>query len=166
MKMSAVDHLARVLDVFGNPSFDVFLFAKPLDPAVKTELAAQPSLTFGQIAAKTGQTPLLNLQFFFDPSANRCIAGKLMSYTAVMLKSETFPFEAGSDTPINFSTDRVEGGVSEVSCQFTTGAPFRVRVRHSVTADKQVLPALLPPGKDRLVFSWDIDLSGEVAKGR
>ncbi len=161
-----VDGFAVAGDFFGKKSIELYLFSRELDPSVKKALASERFLGKKKIEEKTGAAPVLNLMFFFDPGVAGCSLLKLLSYTAVFQKSADFPFDSPETSPVNFSIAGGNHGISALACRFETGAPVRIKVRRSWDADRVMFPTLLPPGRQRMVFTWDVDFTGKVIRGR
>ena len=144
----------------------MYLFNRKIDPAAKAALVADGYPGAMQIKSQLGVAPVLNLMFFFEPSVRSCNVPQLLSYTAVFQKSEDFPFDAAANSPINFSIGSSNHGISSLTCGFGTGAPVHIRVRRSWDAERSMFPTLLPPGRNSMLFTWDIEFRGEVLRGK
>mgnify|MGYP001577181996 CR=1 FL=1 len=166
MRVPIVDGFAVAGDFFGKTSLELYLFSRRLEPGVKTALGSEKLLSARTVTKVAGVAPVLNLMFFFDQDATACDLSKLLSYTAVFQRTRAFPFAAATDAPVNFSITNSDHGITVLACEFTTGSPVRVKLGRSWNADRGMFPTLLPPERDRLLFSWDVDFAGELVRGK
>jgi hypothetical protein len=160
------DGFAVARDFFGKQCLEIYFFSTRLDRAARATLAARTSWSDTVVKEVAGTAPVLDLMFFFQPEATACDRSKLLSYTAVFRKSAAFPFDAATEKPMNFVISGGNYGLSQLSCGFATGAPVRIKVKRSWDATRGMFPELLPPGRSSLLFTWDVDFTGRIDKGR
>ena len=168
LRVPVIDTIAVGHTFIGNKlCLDVFCFARILNQAEKDALAAGPvdDLMFGSVRERTGATPIANLMFFFNANRGSCRLQNLAGYTAAFQKSQEFPAALATNSLLNLSVSGGNYRILALSCGFQTGAPVRIRVRHTWTVDRKSFPTALPTGRDSLPFTWDLDFTGTILKG-
>jgi len=139
-----------------------------VEPGVEAVLASKHflGLTIQGVAEEIGVTPVLELMLFFDPSTRACSVSGLLSYTAVFQMSEAFPFDVAVDDPVNFADGTGNHGISVLDCGFQHGSPIRIRISDSWNAEREMFPALFKPGRNEMLFTWDLDFEGYVVRAK
>jgi len=168
LRAPIVDGIAVAGDFFGKNSVMVYLFAEKVEPGVEAVLASKHflGLTIQGVAEEIGVTPVLELMLFFDPSTRACSVSGLLSYTAVFQMSEAFPFDVAVDDPVNFADGTGNHGISVLDCGFQHGSPIRIRISDSWNAEREMFPALFKPGRNEMLFTWDLDFEGYVVRAK